>query len=451
MYLQFARFILPLSIAVVAFTFSSQVINSGLARAPRTVESLAAFALAWGIIEFFVAAIYPSRQVSLVLAADRYALRKILQFVGGMGVLAAAVVSGLVFTPAGPWVLQDVHGADAELSDIVTYALAWMIPIPLLDGLVRTLSGVLMRLRRTEIVSVASMSEIGAMLVVVPVLLPTDFVQAQPIRLAILAIYAGIAAHGVILLWGYLTVARPKLHAAPAPDSREAGEESEGDDAGVAITVSYLWRFFWPLSLTMAVQGASRPLINLFVSRSPGGEEALAVLAVVYTLTYLPYGWVNDLRAVVAAFSKAGGDVREQLRRFAIGCCALSLALNFILFWTPLREIILIDLIALEPTLVELCREPLLLFSAVPLAVTVRAYFQGIALFERRTRALAPSGPCRIIIIFAVLMIVPATAVAGASRGMLALAAGFFLEAAVTWWFVRRGSRETSSPTPLPA
>ena len=180
MYLQFARFILPLSIAVVAFTFSSQVINSGLARAPRTVESLAAFALAWGIIEFFVGAIYPSRQVSLVLAADRYALRKILQFVVGMGLLAAAVVSGLVFTPAGSWVLQDVHGADAGLSAVVTHALAWMIPIPLLDGLVRTLSGVLMRLRRTEIVSVASMSEIGAMLVVVPVLLPTDIVQAQP-------------------------------------------------------------------------------------------------------------------------------------------------------------------------------------------------------------------------------------------------------------------------------
>ena len=450
MYLQFARFVLPLSIAVVAFTFSNQVINGGLARAPRTVESLAAFALAWGIIEFFVSVIYPSRQVSLVLAADRHALRRILQFVVGVGLLAAATVSSLVFTPAGPWVLQDIHGADTELSAIVTHALAWMIPLPLLDGLIRTLAGVLMRLRRTEIVSVASMSEIGAMLVVVPVLLPTDIVQAQPIRLAIFAIFAGLAANGAVLLWGYFSVARPKLHAAPPADSKEAGAKSEGDSEGAAITASYLWRFFWPLSLTVAVQGASRPLINLFVSRSPGGEQALAVLAIVYTLTYLPYGWVNDLRAVVAAFSKAGGNVRHQLRRFATGCCVTSLTLNVVLFWTPLREIILIDLIALNPTLVELCREPLLLFSAVPLAVTVRAYFQGIALFEHRTRALAPSGPCRIIIIFAVLMIVPATAMAGASRGMLALAAGFFLEAAVAWWFVRRGSRQ-SPPTPSPA
>ena len=175
----------------------------------------------------------------------------------------------------------------------------------------------------------------------------------------------------------------------------------------------------------------------------------MAVLAVVYTLTYLPYGWLNDLRAVVAAFSSAAGNVRDQLRRFAIGCCGLSLAMNIILFWTPLREVILIDLIALEPTLVKLCREPLLLFSAIPLAVTVRAYFQGIALFERRTRALAPSGPCRLAIIFVVLMLVPATAMAGASRGMLALAAGFFLEAAVAWWFVRRGSRTQSPIIPI--
>ena len=97
----------------------------------------------------------------------------------------------------------------------------------------------------------------------------------------------------------------------------------------------------------------------------------------------------------------------------------------------------------------KLCREPLLLFSAIPLAVTVRAYFQGIAMFERRTRALAPSGPCRITIIFAVLVLVPATAMAGASRGMLALASGFFLEAAVAWWFVSRGSKAQSPLIPI--
>ena len=425
-YLQFARFTLPLAITVVAFSFSGQVINSGLARSPRTVESLAAFALAWGIIEFFGAAIYPFRQVSLVLAEDARALRKIYQLVFAVGLLSAAIISGLVLTPAGTWLIEDLHGADAGLNAVVTYALAWLIPIPLLDGLIRTWSGLLMRLRRTEIVSAASMAEIGTMIVVVPLLLPTDIVQAQPICLAIFAIYAGKLADSTILLWGHFTVTRPKLGAAPVTE------------AAAGITVSHLWRFYWPLSMTIALQGASRPLVNLFVSRSAGGKEALAVLAVVYSLTYLPYGWLNDLRAVVAAFSSVGGEVRAQLRRFAAACCGVALALNIILFWTPLREIILRDLIGLESSLVELCREPLLLFSAVPLAVTVRAYFQGIAMVERRTHALAPSAPCRIGIILAVLALVPVTAMAGASRGILALAAGFFIEAVVVWWFVRR-------------
>jgi hypothetical protein len=426
MYLQFARFILPLAITMVAVSFSGQVINSGLARSPRTVESLAAFALAWGIIEVFGAATYPLRQVSLVLAEDARALRKIYQFVIGIGVLSAAIVGGLVYTPAGSWLLQDVHGADAELSAVVSYALAWMIPLLLLDGLIRVWSGLLLRLRRTEIVSAALLAEIGAMIAVVPVLLPTDIVQTQPICLAIFATYAGKTANLAILLWGHLTVTRPVLNAPSARNSRDA------------ITVADLWRFFWPLSMTIAIQGASRPLVNLFVSRSPGGEEALAVLAVVYTLTYLPYGWLNELRTVVAAFWTAAEHIRHQLRRFSMGCCGLALAINVILFWTPLREIILGDLIGLEPSLVKLCREPLLLFCAVPLAVTVRAYFQGVCMIERRTRALAPSGPCRIGIIFAVLALVPPTAMAGASRGILALAAGFFLEGAVVWWFVRR-------------
>ena len=308
MYFQFARFILPLAITIVAVAFSGQVINSGLARSPRAVESLAAFALAWGIIEFFGAAIYPLRQVSLVLAEDGRALRKIYQFVIGVGVLSAAIIGGLVYTPAGSWVLEDVHGADSGLSAVVSYALVWMIPLPLLDGLIRVWSGVLMRLRRTEIVAAASIAEIGAMMAVVPVVLPTDFVQNQPIGLAILATYAGKAASLAILLWGHLTVARPILNGISAQQSRDP------------ITVAYLWRFFWPLSMTIASQGASRPLVNLFVSRSPGGEEALAVLAVVYALTYLPYGWLNDLRAVVATFSITEENVRDQVRRFAVRC-----------------------------------------------------------------------------------------------------------------------------------
>ena len=442
---QFIRFLVPLSITMLVYSFGTQVINSGLARAPRPVESLAAFAVAWGIVELFVAFISPSRQVCLVLAESGRSLRRIHNFIIVLGLLAAGFIGTLAFTPVGTWILEGAHDTDPDLSAIIRSALALMMPLPLLESLMRAWAGVMIRLRRTEIVSAASLAGIGAMIAVVPPLLPTEFVQVQPIRLAIGAIYAGIFTNSTVLLWGYFRYAHGRLERhtiAEGAAARPPACDRDPDRSDVtAITYQQLWHFFWPLSLTITMQGASRPLINLFVSRSPGGEEALAILGIVYVLSFLPYGWLNDLRAVAPAFLPTGRATPEQIRQFAVSCCLLSLALTVLMLWAPLRQVILIDLISLKPSLAERCFAPLLAFSPVAIPVTVRAYFQGMALYRRRTEDLAPSAPGRIGIIVVVLLVIPETAMSGATRGMLALTAGFALEAVIVWWFVGRGDR----------
>ena len=50
MYSQFARFLAPLVLAMVAQELSAQFLNGGMARVPRATETLAAFGLAMGLI-----------------------------------------------------------------------------------------------------------------------------------------------------------------------------------------------------------------------------------------------------------------------------------------------------------------------------------------------------------------------------------------------------------------
>ena len=74
-----------------------------------------------------------------------------------------------------------------------------------------------------------------------------------------------------------------------------------------------------------------------------------------------------------------------------------------------------------------------------------RAYLHGIALVERRTHVLAPSGPARIAIIWVVLALVPAGAMAGATHGVVALLCGFVLEFAVVGTALRMGAKEVAN------
>ncbi|MFC1525255.1 hypothetical protein ACFL6X_00410 [Candidatus Latescibacterota bacterium] len=434
LYSQFTRFLVPLIITMVIQGLSQQVLNGGMARMPRATETLAAFALAWGITDFLLSPLSQVRQLGLVLAEDAPSLRRIRVFVLVCAGLLAGALAVVGATPVGGWVIGELHGVAAPLGRVVRFALLWLAPLPVAEGLLRLWSGLLMRQRRTEVVSAGTIAGIAASAVCVFALLPAPFVRARPILLPILVVYAGVVANLVVLGWGCRRWVTPALPSRPG----QAGESRA--TAPVEVTFGYLARFFWPLALIMSIQGLSRPLINLFVARGADGEEALAVLGVVYTLAIIPYGWLNDLRSLAPAFSGVADSLRH-IRRFAGACGLVAFALMLLLFATPMRQLILVDLIGLHPDLADQCRLPLILFAAFPLTVAPRGYLHGLALLRRRTRSLAPSAPARIATILASLILLPGLIPHGATRGVAALLAGFVVEALVLWWFVcgRRG------------
>lgn len=427
-YLQFARFVLPLALTLVAQGFSSQFLSGGMARLPQATQVLAAYGVAWGLADFLASPLSQINQLSLVLAANHPSRRRIQAFALLGGLCLALVLLSLAFTPLGDWVINRGHGLGAEAGATVRNALFWLVPIPICEGMNRSLAGLLMRARRTQVVSYATLASIGASIGAVFALVPSALVAREPMALPLLVAYAGIAVYMAVMFWGYRRWVAPGL-----PDQGEAPD------------LGYLLRFFWPLALVMAIQGLSRPLINFHVARGPDGQASLAALAVVYSLAHLPYGWVNEVRSLAPAFGDEARNL-HHIRRFAAACGLLSFGVMVLAFWTPLRVYLLGSLIGLEAGLASRCHWPLFLFSFFPLAVAVRAYYHGMALVEHRTQALAPSAPARIGIIWVVLLLLPAT-IPGATRGVAALLSGFVLEAAVVWWGVRGrlGSQASSA------
>ena len=426
-YGQLFRFLLPLVVTVVIQELSGQVLSGGMARMPRATETLASYGLAWGLVMFMTSTLAQTRQLGLVLVEDRRSFRKVQWVVLSIGALLSGVLVCMERTPLGVWVIEDLHRVDPSLSAVVLYGLFWLTPIPVCFGLIRFNSGMLMRARRTDLVSYATVSGIVASVGTVFVLLPTDFVRTAPIRLPLLVTYAGVLTELGVVLWG-----RRRAVVLPA------------QTGGAPLTVGYVIRFFWPLAVIMALQGVSRPVINLFVARGPDGPEALAALTVVYALAHVPYGWVNEIRNLHTAFK----DVENSLYaiwRFAIGCGVFSFGVMAAAFWTPVRDFWLETLIGVDADLAAVCMWPLVLFSFFPLTVMARAYFHGVGLLTHRTRAMTPSAPARIGAIVLVLLVLPVE-LHGATRGIAALLSGFVAEMVTVWWCVqgrhRFGRRE---------
>lgn len=424
-YLRFLRFLLPLAITSIVLELGTQVLNAGMARVPQATITLAGFGVAWGLILFFTSPLAQAKELGLVMGDGPAARQQVRRFVLITGLLLSLGLGSLAVTPLGVIAIEEFHNIDSTLAAAVRTILLWLMPYPLIRGTSLYHAGLLIRHRRTELVSVAILTSICTSVATVFLLLPLPFIAAVPIRLPILGIYAGILVELIIVLAGFRYVVRQGRDADTTVNNRP-----------LAPSYAEIIRFFWPLSLIMMIQEFSRPLINLFVSRQSDGPEALAVLAIVYILGRIPYAWLNDIRNLPSAFRTEEHSL-YYIRWFAAGCGFVSASTIALLFWTPLREIILREWISLDPLLAEMSRIPLLFFPGFSIVVAIRAYYHGVGLVERRTAALAPSAPLRLLTIWLTLLILPIFQIGGVTLGVIALLNGFIAETVAVWWGVR--------------
>ena len=452
MYRTLFWFLLPLVITELIYELGIQVINGGIARVPRPTETLAAYGIAWGLTSFLTGTVSQTRQMSMVLVRDRATFHTVFRCVAGFGGVHFLILACLAFTPVGLWVIDELHAVDPILGGTVRSALGLLLPIPLIVGITRFLSGLLLRVRRTDIISYAMMAGISMSVVSVFLFLPTPTVQADPILLPVAATYFGVLTELAVIIYGYRRFVRRTLKrssgeivSGETEGGRAAGQDAAGQDTArepvtrrqYPLTASYVLRFYWPLAVTIGIQALSRPIINLFVARGADGTESLAVLTIVYALAHLPYGWLNELKNLPPAFQRQDPEGRI-IRRFTAICGLISFGTMVLMFWTPVRFFLLETLIGVDHDFAVRCTVPLIIFSFFPLAVTIRSYLHGIALRDHRTGAIAPSGPARAGAIVIVVNVLALFDLHGAIRGVAALYSGFVTETIVVRWRMGR-------------
>ena len=350
-------FFFPLLLNVQLMSVSHTVINAALARESDYVSALAAFATAMVIHLFFASPSYQNHTVTIAMVRGQRSLRGVLLFVVLVAVYVSIMLTLIAFTPLGDMLLRQLLGVSAELADETRKVVALLAVLPFITGFRGFFQGVVIRSRRTGLVSLATGVRIAALFGYL--LLGRNWFSGA--QLGGFALVACVATETVVIGFFAWRVRLP---------SREVSEEK---------SVLEVLRYAFPLAYSSCLQQAIPLLITAIIGRLADGATALAAFGVIRGFLFLLAGPLRNLQQAYLTLVEDEHDF-QVLKRFY---WRISLLLGTLLVAVafPLNSLILGRLVGVAGELRSYISWPLACCAAYPLlygaANLLRGYFAG--------------------------------------------------------------------------
>uniref|UniRef100_A0ABM0MDX1 Progressive ankylosis protein homolog n=1 Tax=Saccoglossus kowalevskii TaxID=10224 RepID=A0ABM0MDX1_SACKO len=424
------KFLVPLALTIVVQDSAEQALNRGMTSATNSTQVLASFGIGYNLIKFATGPLMEIKHSGLVQVHSIADSIQVVFCVAGFAGFIGAFAVLINFTKLGYYVVDQLYSVDVVVSSMTKQCIFYLGLYPLIDGTSWIYSGILLQYKYSVIVGGASLADIFMQIGVIAALLQIPKASLESIIVPIIALYVGCIVRFTIVMTGYFVCVHRKMKALPLGDPK---------DRLTALKVIWFW---WPLGLVQAIQRISRPIVNVFVARDLKGTDqatiALAVLTVTYPVGRVPWGWLNELKAIAPAFSKEalmvdGPSNRvtpKRIRIHNIGALSFSVLIMLIIFWIPgIIVTFLISVIGVEDWMADLCIWPLRIFTFFAFPVATRAHLTSWLLVYKETRIVAPSALVRLICLIVALLVLPLCGVHGASHGIGALLASFCGEA----------------------
>ena len=415
-----AWFFVPLILTTELHQLSHSTVHAFLARLGDPTVTLAAFSVAFSFNTMFSSVIGIAAQAGISYITDKRSLWRLVRFYFFISLAPLFVIEMVAWTPIGDWLFSELIGASAEVTRLAKPASAvmgfWVFP-----NQVRNICAALcMKHRRTMLISHATMIRIvsqALMLLVLPTLMPGAVAGAA-------SLVGCMSVEGI-----YMYFVSRSIYA-ELPDS--GGEQA---------SYRQMWTFSWPLMMTQSTENGVTFVINLFLGRLVHPDLALAAFGVVNALNSLIVSPLRNLMQTTQALVHSREDMRVMLR-FVHRLVLVYVVLVGVLFYTPMREVILNGIMGLRSDLANYATPAVRMSLLVALVWGYSSLFRGLLAAMRRTRAIAGTAVIRLIVVAAVGSItLVAPTLNGAVVGVAAIGCAFLSEALVLGWQVARYSR----------
>ncbi|XP_067947937.1 progressive ankylosis protein homolog B-like isoform X3 [Watersipora subatra] len=367
------RFIAPLAVTQMVPDLAEQAINRGITStaSDEMVQLLASYGLAVYVTRWFAATAIELRHVSIVLVNSKRDNTRMTIMCIVIGLLLSVCVILLGLTPAGTWLIRDIHGHNQEVSDLTNRLMTLLGPVPLIEALANYYEGGLIHFKLTAYAGIARF---------------TDFGMQKPLTVSkALRFWMPLACVRLVQ-----DISRPLLN----------------------LVVSR------NLSVKVGKEAAAK---------------AIAVLTAVYPTGRFLFSWLNDLRTIPPTFHKDTPQhskfKMKILSMFAFACTASVFTISAILFIIPGPGFaIMHTIVGLNVELAQLSLLPLKIFSGICLCVGLRAHLSGVLILKKKTFYLTPSAIGRLIGLIIFIASLSHTRLSGAVLGITVLLLSFVVE-----------------------
>jgi len=350
-------FFFPLLLNVQLMSVSHTVINAALAREQDYVAALAAFATAMVIHLFFASPSYQNHTVTIAMVRGQRSKRGVLLFVVLVAVYVSIMLLLIAFSPLGDLLLLRVLGVSQELAHETRKVVAVLALLPFITGFRGFFQGLVIRARRTGLVSLATGVRIAALFGYL-LLGRSWFSGAQ---LGGFALVACVATETVVIGFCAWRVRLPSM-----PESEEK-------------TVLEVLRYAFPLAYSSCLQQAIPLLITAIIGRLADGATALAAFGVIRGFLFLLAGPLRNLQQAYLTLVEDEQGYRVLKRfywRISLLLGALMVAVAF-----PLNSLVLGRMVGVAMELRTYIAWPLACCATYPLlygaANLLRGYFAG--------------------------------------------------------------------------
>lgn len=413
-----ARFFVPLIFTAQMMMISHSIIHAFLARLPTPTITLAAFSATHALFSIVASPTVTTPLIALSYIHDRRSVHRQFVFNGLIQLGPFLFMQVVGWTSLGDWLFGSLLGVSPAVTRqaraaVIIFSLA-MPPI-----MVRAVGfALLMRSRRTLWITygtIVRLASLGGWLVILPWFMREAALGAAALVLCMTTETVYIAL-----------VAWPRYRELPPLE-------------GPPASYGAMWRHSWPLMMGQVSENGVMFAVNIFLGRLANPDLALAAFGVVRGLLGLLLSPLRNLVQTAQTLVRTQAD-QAVMARFTLRVGVIFTVAVAVLFYTPLRRIVLGSVMGLTAELSAYCTPGLLVLLAVPLLWARGASTRGMLIAARRTGPIAGSSTLRVGAVVAVSSLTLLSGeLNGALVGTAALAAGFSAEVAyLTWAMYRR-------------
>ncbi len=368
---EIAFFFFPLLLNVQLMSLSHSLINGALARLTQPVITLAGFSIAIVLHLCLASPAYQNHTIAIALVRGRRSLFGVGLYVLAVALYVSVLLALVAYTPLGKLVFEQWLGASPAIADEALSVLAILTFLPFFTGLRGLCQGIVIRARRTGLVSLATLIRILSLLVFL--MLGRRWFNGAAV--GAFGLLACIVVETTFMIWfawkGYTPCA-------------DEGEKSLGA----------IFRYALPLSFSSAMQQTVPLMISAIISRLPDSAPALAAFGIIRGFIFLLAGPMRNLQQAYLTLVK--GRVDSQTLATFYRWVALGMGLITLSIAYPLNEMVLGKAMGLNENLRHYISLPLAFCALYPAFSGIIYLYRGVYSANHRTVFLSWSTLCKV-------------------------------------------------------